>query len=172
MFKALAFLMTFSSVAFAQQDLSIPGEKWEARPSGYICQPAGAPVEVPGLHRAMNLRFEHVRTDQTLDNGLIKATFVENNSTCRYSAVLFADNTASTIRLVQSRAFPVNGSSNCARGKSVLDAQLANNRYLYWGRPHHLTIVIPTPEAERICGRGVTHVGLDFTVAGRLPQGN
>ena len=162
---ALSLLLTNS---FANTDLELKGEKWEAKHSGYICKAFEAESKAPESHDKFQVKFEVLRTDSTLDNGLVLATFVEDNATCRYSAILLADNDASTIKLIKSKAYAVNADSKCLAGKEMLDANLASNDYLYWGHPHHATIMIPVKNADVTCGADATHVGLDFTVSRRI----
>jgi hypothetical protein len=171
MLKKVILTLLFSSSAFANTDLVLPGERWLAKASGYICQAFGAKVEAPSIHQEMNLRFESISTDRTLDNGLIKATFSENGTLCRYSAILLADNDQSTIKLVKSKAYAPNQNEvECEEGKSILDENLASNNYLYWGHPHHLTILSPVEGSQVICGDSATHVGIDFVVSGRVDR--
>ena len=168
MFKTLAVLLTLSTVAVANDDLTLPGERWEAKATGYVCAANGQPVSAPAAFEKMNVQFEYLRTDYSLDNGLIKATFSENGATCSYSALLLADNSAANIKLVTSKAWAPDRTSNCQNGKAILDQHLAENNYLYWGRPHHLTIMAQTADAALSCGQGATHVGIDFTVSRRI----
>ena len=170
MLKIVAALLTVSTLAIANEDLTLPGERWEAKASGYVCDANSRPVSAPDSFKRLNVQFEFIRTDYSLDNGLIKATFIENKSTCSYSALLKADNAASTIALITSRAWAPDRSSNCQTGKAYLDQHLHYNKYLYWGRPHHISIMMPSPEAKMICGNSATHVGLDFTVYKKIDQ--
>lgn len=165
----IAALMVVSGLAQAQ-DLTIPGERWLAKSTGYVCAAYGTSTTAPMEHEEMDVVFEQITTDITLDNGLLKASFVEAGVECRYSAILLADNAASTIDLVDSKAYSVDGSVDCSEGKAIIDAQLAANDYLYWGHPHHLTIMVPSADASAICGAGATHVGLDFVVAGFIGE--
>lgn len=167
--KLLLLTVLLTTNAFANTDLVLDGERWEAKHAGYICGADEALSGTPVEHDQFQVKFEVLRTDYSLDNVLTLATFVEDNTTCRYSAILFADNAASTIKLVESRAYAVNGGSDCLAGKEMLDANLASNDYLYWGRrPHHATIMMPVSDADIICGAGATHVGIDFAVTGRI----
>ena len=161
-------MIVLSSSVFANEDLSIAGARWEAKTSGYKCAAYGEESKAPLDHSKINAKFEVIRTDRSLDNGLILATFDEDGSKCRYSAILLADNAASTIDLVQSKAYTLSGNSKCLVGKDVLDSSLLANDYLYWGHPHHLTIMMPAKSATSICGANATHIGLDFTVSGRI----
>jgi hypothetical protein len=105
-------------------------------------------------------------TDITLDNYLLRATFVENNVTCNYSAILLADNAAWTIKLVESKAYAAVGTSECLEGKAVIDSALADNKYAYLhGRA---AIFSSVAGAEASCGAGATTVGLHFQVTGKL----
>lgn len=170
LFMTLITAISFS--AFANSDLSIDGARWEAKNLGYKCDAFTDESEGPIAHQNHNVKFETLVTDKTLDNGLVKATFNEEGETCRYSAILFADNAASTIKLVDSKAYSTNGKSNCSNGKAILDTSLAMNDYLYWGHPHHVTIMMPAASAASICGAGATHIGLDFVVSKFLGQRN
>ncbi|HLW57251.1 MAG TPA: hypothetical protein VKY27_07695 [Bacteriovoracaceae bacterium] len=159
-------LMTIFSLQVKAADLEIEGPRWIAKFQGYVCDNSGINVEAPGTMSAMNVVWESIVTDYTLDNGLIKATFQENGHTCRYSAVLFADNAAYTIKLVDSKAYSFEGTS-CENGKRILDEALFNNEYLYYGRPHNLAIMAPFAEADALCP-GSDRVGVNFRVAGRI----
>ena len=164
--KTMTLLLALAATtAFANTDLEIAGERWEAKHTGYTCAAFAGESNSPLSHEKINAKFEVIRTDKSLDNALILATFEEGNSVCRYSSILIADNAASTIKLVKSRAYALNGNSKCLNGKNILDSNLANNEYLYWGHPHHVTIMMPVKDAETTCGPEATHVGLDFTVS-------
>lgn len=164
------FVASFSS-AFAQEaDLSIPGEKWVAKFTGYICAAFTPNVAQPADHAALKVKFETVTTDSTLDNGVIRGTFENNGKVCRYSAIILADNAASTLRLVQSKAFSTEADVDCSEGKSILDAGFEANNYLYYGHPHNLAIMTPMAGAAEVCGAGAQFVGVNFVVAGKLPQ--
>ncbi len=165
----LVMLMAFSAVSGAQ-DLTLPGERWIANSDGYICAAYGADVGAPALHSELDVQFENLKTDRSLDNGLLTATFVEQGTVCRYSALLFADNAASTIKLVESKAYSVDGASDCLVGKELLDEQLTFNDYLYWGHPHRATIMVPSESAEALCGVGSTHIGINFLAQGLIQQ--
>ncbi len=165
----LGALMALSTLTQAQ-DLTLPGERWLANADGYICAAYGADVGAPALHSEIDVQFETLKTDRSLDNGLIKATFVEGGSVCSYTALLFADNAASTIKLVDSKAYALDGASDCVVGKEILDGQLEFNDYLYWGRPHRATIMVPSESAEALCGAGSTHIGINFLAEGLIQQ--
>ena len=162
-------LFLVAQTSFAETDLSIPGEKWLGKFTGYVCQPFGEKIEGPKTHRAMNVKFETVVTDSTLDNGVLKATFECNGAVCRYSAVMLADNTASLITMVESKAYSLTEGVDCSEGKAVLDEQLvASNDYFYYGHPHNMALKVVTDEAKEICGESATHVGVNFVVAGKI----
>ena len=166
-FLAVA-LTTLSMSAFAQDgDLVLQGEKWIAKSTGYICAAFGPTVEAPSAFSQLDVKFEKVTADSTLDNGLIKGTFTENGKACRYNAIIFADNAASTYRLVTSKAYAPADNSECAEGKALLDAAFAGGDYLYWGHPHNLTFMSPLTEADASCP-GATHIGINFVVSGRI----
>ncbi len=164
----LATLLTAST--FANTDLVLEGERWLASHKGYVCAAFTDYTAAPASHADLNVKFEKLSTDYTLDNILIKATFENVDGVeCSYSSILFADNAASTIVLVDSRAFSKEvASADCSEGKTILDDQLADNDYLYWGHPHHATIMVPAAGAADICGAGATHIGIDFMVSGRV----
>lgn len=157
-----------SSTVFAGDDLVLEGQKWEAKANGYTCNAFTEQSKAPTKHEQFNVQFDVLRTDRTLDNALILAKFTEEDSICRYSAILLADNDASTIKLVDSHSYASTGSSLCLQGKNVLDESLASNEYLYWGHPHHATIMMPADSASKICGEDATHVGLDFIVSRKI----
>lgn len=162
-------LTALSLSAFAQDgDLVLQGEKWIAKFNGYKCAAFGANVAAPAAFEKLNVAFETMTSDSTLDNGLVKATFTEEGVNCRYSAIIFADNAASTIRLVQSKSYSPEQKSECAEGKRVLDAALESLDYLYWGHPHNLTMMVPAEGAEAVCGNGL--IGINFVVSGRIQK--
>lgn len=169
---SIASVLSFS--ALAATELTLPGEKWLGEFAGYVCDDSGVTVSRPSTLEAMNVIFERVTTDSTLDNALLKATFQENGITCRYNAIIFGDNTARTSKLLQSIAFnpaATNGAAymECMNGKAMLDAAFASGDYLYYGHPHHLAFMVPMAEAEALCGAGQQFVGIDFTVKGKVP---
>jgi phosphate-selective porin len=154
--------------AFANDgDLTMPGERWDSKFTAFVCGDGNTPAQVaPSDFTAYNVQLGHMTTDFSLDNYLLKATFVENNIACNYSAIMLADNAAWTIKLVQSKAFSVNGESDCVNGKAILDSALADNKYAYLhGRA---AIWAPVTGAEASCGVGASSVGLHFQVVGKL----
>src|SRR3989344_910842 len=166
LFMALLVTMTATSAIANEGDLVLNGEKWIASFKNYNCVAFGAEVARPAGHEKFQVSFEKITTVSTLDNGLLKATFVEDGKSCRYNAFVFADNAAATMRLVESKAYAVNGDSDCAEGKALLDSNFESNNYLYWGHPHNLTVLIPVEGAEAVCGNGF--VGVNFVVSGRV----
>lgn len=165
----LSTLFTISSLA--NSDLVLEGERWLASHKGYVCAAFTDYAATPADHSTLNVKFQKLSTDRTLDNILIKATFDANGVECSYSSILLADNDASTIVLVDSKAFSkIDTSVDCSEGKELLDAQFADNNYLYWGHPHHATIMVPSTDAVELCGEGATHIGIDFMVSGRVQK--
>jgi hypothetical protein len=163
----LSFSLILSLTATAQEgDLVLQGEKWIASHTGYVCDTSGTKVEAPSSFDKFQVSFEKITTDASLDNGLIKATFIENGKTCRYNAFVFADNSSNTIRLVESKAYAPQGDSECFEGKIMLDAALESNDYLYYGHPHNLAIMVPAEGADAICGSSL--IGINFIVSGRV----
>ncbi|RYZ58235.1 MAG: hypothetical protein EOP07_07640 [Proteobacteria bacterium] len=152
------------------ENLTFEGARWGGKAAGYVCAAAETVfVAEPTEYTDLNVKWGNVVTDFSLDNGLLLATFsADEETTCSYSALVFADDTAKTIELVQSRAFPSIGEGSCVAGKAVLDAALAKNKYLWTERRKHLTIVAPSASAEEICGKGVTTVGIDFVFTGKI----
>lgn len=166
---ALALLLTASLSSYAQSgDLVLQGEKWIAKHTGVVCAAFTPHVSLPSGFANIDVKFEKITTDMTLDNGLIKATFVENGNLCRYNAFLFADNAASTIRLVESKAYSEVKNADCSNGKSVLDAAFEANDYLYYCHPHNLAIMVPVEGAAAVCN-GSKLIGINFVVAGKVP---
>lgn len=168
-FFSFLFLVSLSvNSAFAQDgDLVLAGEKWIASFKNYVCVAFGPSVEAPSAFKDMNVVFEKITTDSTLDNGLIKATFEVNGKTCRYNAFVLADNDASTLKLVESKAYAPNKDADCSAGKEVLDAAFKADDYLYYGHPHNLAIMAPVAGASDICP-GSSLVGINFVVSGRV----
>lgn len=164
----VAALALMSLASFANEDLTLPGAKWVAKYKNYVCNSYENEVYQPSAHSSMNLIWGTLVTDRTLDNGLVKATFTtRNGQLCKYSAILLADNALKTIRLVESRAFAVASPAiSCDEGKDVVDALLENNEYLYAGKPHNLSIMVPFAGA---C-KGQGKIGVNFVVAGRIQQ--
>jgi hypothetical protein len=164
-----ALVSVFSMASFAQNgDLVLPGAKWQAKFNGYICAAFGAKVAAPAAFAKFDVQFIDIVTDSSLDNGLIKATFTEEGKACRYNAIVFADNAASTMRLVESKAYATSDNSECAAGKAVLDSAFEANDYLYYGHPHNLGVMAPVEGAAEICN-GSDLVGINFVVSGKLP---
>ncbi len=170
---ALFSLLSITPLANASTDLVLPGEKWVAKFDKFICAAFGPAVQRPEALEKINLSFEKVTTDSTLDNALIRATFEENGVTCRYNAILFADNAAQTSTLVQSIAYVPGGDATtyraCLEGKALLDGAFeATNPYLYYGHPHNLAFMMPGVGAEGVCGAGQAAIGANFVVTGRI----
>lgn len=153
------------------QDLVLPGEKWVATHNSYLCEAFGDPVAAPLFLDQYQVKFERITTDSTLDNALLRASFVENGNTCRYNAILFADNAEQNSTLLQSIAYNTNSGASaykdCLGGKKVLDEALAKNDYLYYGHPHNLAFMMPGQGAEVICGEKAL-IGVNFVVTGKL----
>lgn len=165
-----AFLMTsLSGVGLATEDeLTIPGEKWLAQFNGYVCSETVPAAQRPASLEGLDVQFEQITTDATLDNVLLKATFMEDGKLCRYNAVLLADNAAKTTVIVESKAFAPTLDSECAAGKDLLDNSLQQNSYLYYGHPHNVAIMLPVEDASALCGDGAESVGANFVVKGRI----
>ncbi len=165
----LATLLSSSFSAVAAEDLVLPGERWLANNGGYVCGAATTQkVSGPEALEEIQASFKTLTSDYSLDNGLIKATFVEDENLCNYSALMFADNAGYTMKLVDSKAYSTAKDASCAVGKALLDEALAFNKYLYWGRPHHITLMIPDSDGTKGCAADQSTVGIDFVVAGRL----
>jgi hypothetical protein len=162
-FAAISLTTTQASVG----DLTMPGERWATKFTGFVCgngnvEAAAVPVDFA----AYDIKLATMTTDFSLDNYLVKGAFFENGATCRYSAILLADNAAKTIALVESRAFSEVDGSECLGGKAVLDSALAANSYVYLhGRA---AIWSQVNGADAACGAGATTVGLHFQVTGKI----
>ena len=169
LFSTLALIALTSTAAHAETDLQIPGEKWLGKFTGYICSTVGGKVEAPQVYKTLNVKFENVVTDATLDNGVLKATFEVNGNVCRYSAIMLADNTAQTITMIESKSYSNTEGVDCSEGKAILDTQFAPvNKYYYYGHPHNMALMVESTDAEAICGAGATSFGVNFVVAGRI----
>jgi hypothetical protein len=170
-----SLLSILSTHSFAQNgDLVLKGEKWIAAFKGYVCSKDGQTVQAPKGFADLNVVFETLTTDATLDNGLIKAKFTAKNKVvCNYSALIFADNAAYTMRLVESKAFtPANKlrfNTACDNGKMIIDAALESNEYLYYGKPHNIALMAPVEGSEKVCG-ALKRVGINFVVSGRIQK--
>ncbi|GEM_PF-2385098 len=162
-------LLAVSSLSFAQSgDLTIPGERWQTTFNKYICNNVVTNAATPTEFARINVQFGTVTTDYTLDNGLMKATFEENGKVCNYSAILLADNTLSTIKLITSKAYAVNADTECTEGQKIIDdAFKGPNKYLYYGHPHNLAVMVPVADAANICP-GQSTMGVNFVLTGKL----
>jgi len=161
-----AFLALTITSAFAQDsDLVLNDERWLAEFTTYVCEDGNVEArQVPNELALFNVQFGRLTTDFSLDNVLIKATFTENGQECRYSAMMFADNAAWTIGLVDSKAYSVNGTTDCAEGKNALDSILEFNSYKYLhGRA---AIFVNSENAEASCGSD--KIGIHFQARGRI----
>lgn len=183
--SAILLSILFSMTAFAEDvpvettpveapvitDLLLPGEKWVAAHDNYLCEAFGEPVAAPSFLENLQVKFEMITSDASLDNALMRATFVENGNTCRYNAVLFADNALQKSTLLQSIAYNTNNSPtaymDCVAGKKVLDAAFAETKYLYYGHPHNLAFMIPGEGVGAVCGDKEL-IGVNFVVKGKL----
>lgn len=162
-------VLSLSTNVFAETDLTIEAPRWQGKFAGIICQAFSQPVEAPASFKNLNLNFEKVVTDYTLDNGVISASFEVGGATCRYSAIMLADNENAKIKLIQSKAYAVNNDADCANGKDLLDQLLiSNNDYLYYGHPHNMAIMVESAEAKTICGESATRFGINFVVSGKV----
>lgn len=159
-------LVTVTSAFAANTDLVLENERWFGKFTKYVCDDGNTEAsEVPVELADYAVEFGHIGTDYSLDNFIIKATFVEDGSKCSYSAFLTADNAAWTIALDESRAFAVEGLSTCEAGKAQLDQVLAFNNYKYLhGRA---ALYMPSSNADVACGDATGKVGIHFQVLGR-----
>jgi len=148
-------------------DLTMPGERWATKFTGFVCGDGNVQATaVPTDFANYNVQLATMTTDFSLDNYLIKGSFQENNVTCKYSAILLADNAAKVIRLVESRAFSTVDGSECGGGKAIIDSALADNKYVYL---HGRAAIWATVNgAEASCGANATTVGLHFQVTGKI----
>ena len=163
MVLALMMILPFAQ-AQANQDLVLESERWLAKFTAYVCADGNTQVATPAELASKNVVFTTASADYSLDNILLKATFEENGAVCRYSTLLFADNTGFTIKLVESKAFSEDGSSDCAAGKAALDTLLAFNPYKYLhGRA---AVYVPVADAAALCGADT--VGIHLQVTGRV----
>lgn len=163
--------LVFSSTLFAADgDLTLPGERWLAQFNGYICAAFTSFVEKPASHSEIQVQFESIKSDHSLDNILLKGSFTEGNTECSYTAILLADNAASTAKLVESRAVALDAGGSCEEGKRLLDSQLESNDYLYYGHPHNAAIMLPDATAKEVCGESATHIGINFVVKGLIKK--
>lgn len=162
---ALFLTLSFSSAFANEGDLVLPGERWLAKFTAYVCEDGNTQTSsVPEQFAAKNIVFDKASTDISLDNLLLKATFEENGVTCSYSAFVSADNDAWTAELVQSKAFAPAGGTDCTEGKAFLDSLLKFNTYKYLhGRA---AIYVTTSDAVALCGTST--VGLHFQVTGKV----
>lgn len=168
---AAVSLVLVSSAAMANEgDLTLPGERWVTKFDNYICNAFQPSVQRPADYEALDVKFEKASSDRTLSNVILVANFKVNGATCRYSAILLGDKKAFTAQLVTSKAYAPNEDADCTIGKNLLDSQLAQFPYLYYGHPHHIGFVLPFADAEQICGAGATNVVVDFVLAGRIQQ--
>ena len=160
-------VLAFSQVHANEGDLSLPGQRWLAKFTAFVCADGNTQTaSVPSEFAAHNVVFGQAVTDITLDNYLIKATFEENGVACNYSSILLADNAAWTIKLIDSKAYAPNGGAECVNGKAAIDAALRDNSYKYLhGRA---AIFVPTQDAAALCGEGSSTVGLHFQVSGKI----
>ena len=165
---SLMFIALSATTLAEGGDLTIPGERWQTTFNKYICNNVVTNAATPVEFSRINVQFGNVTTDYTLDNGLMKATFEENGKVCNYSAILLADNALSTIKLVTSKAYAVNGDTECTEGQKVIDdAFKGPNQYLYYGHPHNLAVMIPVSDAGNICP-GQETMGVNFVLTGKL----
>lgn len=162
-FLALSLNQAFAEVT----DLTLPGERWLSKFTGYVCQDGNTQTaSVPAELAARNVVFTKASTDYTLDNYLFKATFEENGVACSYSSYLLADNAAWTIKLVSSVAHANGDEAQCVEGKAFLDNLLAFNPYTYLhGRA---ALYVNATDAAAQCGEGATTVGIHFQVTGKV----
>ncbi|MCO5144446.1 MAG: hypothetical protein M9962_15310 [Oligoflexia bacterium] len=170
-FMSLMALVASVNLAKAN-DLDLPGEKWLGVFDKYVCEAFGDAVSAPRALDEMNVRFEQITTDYTLDHALLKGTFTQAGKLCRYNAILLADNAAQTSQLVQSIAYDPEGTGSryidCNEGKAVLDAAFKANKYLYYGHPHNLAFMLPGVGSEGVCGAGSKTIGANFVVKGKI----
>lgn len=163
------FLSSVLNLSFAlghEGDLVLEGERWISKFNGYVCDESGESVATPSSFTELNVTFEKLTTDRSLDNVLIKGSFKQDGAVCRYSALLFADNDIKTFSFVESRAFAVAGASDCSFGKRILDDSFQFGDYLYYGHPHNVALMASVRGALNVCG-GDT-VGVNFVVSGRV----
>lgn len=165
-----ALLMLSALSAMAQEsDLVLPGERWLAQHTHFVCEDGNTTaMQAPAELEQFNVLFGRLTTDYSLDNVLVKARFEQNGAECRYSALLFADNAAFTAALVDSKAYAVNGASDCSEGKAAIDSVLNFNSYKYLhGRA---AIYFKASNAQAACGDHSDVIGIHFQAKGKIPQ--
>lgn len=164
---SLLMTLAFSNAFAADSDLTLPGERWLAEFTAYVCEDGNTKTaSVPADFAAYNVQLGRTTTDMSLDNLLVKGTFEQDGVTCNYSALLFADNAKWTAQLVDSKAYAAAGGSDCAQGKAFLDGALKFNTYKYLhGRA---AIYVPATDAAAQCGGTATTIGLHFQVRGKI----
>ena len=165
-FLFLSIVLNLSLAIGHEGDLVLDGEEWISTFKGYVCDDSGESVVVPSSFNELNVKFETLSADASLNNVLIKGTFKEDGAVCRYSAFLFADNDINTFSFIESKAFAVTGSSDCFFGKMVLDDSFQFGDYLYFGNPQNMALMASVRGALSICG-GDT-VGVNFVVSGNV----
>ncbi len=169
--SAMTILSTAAAFALPAKDLTLPGAKWIAQFDKFVCAAYGEAVAAPKALAQLNIRFENMVSDASLDNAIVTAEFDANGATCRYNAILLADNNEQTAELVQSIAYNKADTAtaylDCKAGKEIIDAGFkAKSKYLYYGHPHNLSLMLPGLGAESACGSDV--VGANFVVTGTL----
>ncbi len=158
---ALIALAFNNANAQAQTDLVLEGERWVGKWTGYVCDDGNTEAaEAPAELMDYGVEFTHIGADYSLDNVTIRAQYQENGVTCNYSSILFADNDAWTVELVESRVYPAD---SCASGKELMDQTFEMNDYKYLhGR---VAVYVPFSNSQMACGS--ENIGIHFQVTGK-----
>jgi hypothetical protein len=165
-FLALMLTLALAAPAFAMEgDLTLPdGAFFGASFNRLVCDSLDeAGIAAPSSFAKNNVKIEKLLADRMLIQFLIAANFSEGDSTCRYSAI-FNRGSHNTITRAESKAFALDGSSDCAQGKTELDALLTGKlSFIHTSNPiRFIGIKVKTPSATEVCGETATFVRMVF----------
>lgn len=164
-FLALLLSLSFASPAFAiEGDLVLPEAYFGALYNRLICDSfEEVGVASPTAFLARDVQIEKMLADRMLIQFLVAANFKQDDSQCRYSMILTRARNNALVK-TQSKAFALDGTSDCAEGKTELDALFSGRLpYTYTKSPiRFVALKVTTPTAAEVCGEGATYFRVVF----------
>lgn len=166
--RLLSLLFTLSLLspaAFAiEGDLVLPGAYFGALYDRLICDSfEEVGVNTPTALAARDVRIEKLLGDRMLIQFLVAANFRQDDSECRYSMILTRARNNALVR-TESKAFALDGTSDCAQGKAELDSLFSGRLpFTYTKNPiRFVALKITSPTAPEVCGETAHHFRVVF----------
>ena len=109
-------------------------------------------IATPSALAASNIQFQELYGDRMTIFFSINANFQQDDSSCRYSA-LFTRGARNTLVRSESKAFALDGTSDCQTGKAEVDALLTGKLAFNYTTPiNFVSLKLTSPTAAEVCG--------------------